>query len=214
VLRKNLAAFQLDGTLDGTWVPKVNKRVFSIAWDCTAQTLFVGGLFRLARGSTAKWQTRETVARFDSIAGRLSPWAIPVGTIDVGQKAYDLAPTCSQLNVAYGGSNYAAAFTLVEGDIGRQLWRTATTGNVQAIALVNNLVVIGGHFTSVAATRRLRIAALVSSSGALDPTWHPDIEGKFGGPWDLLADANRLYVVGHFTLVEGVQQHFFARFSY
>jgi hypothetical protein len=214
VLRKNLAAFHLDGTLDATWAPKIRKRAFSMTWDCAAQSLFVGGQFRSARGSTGKWQTRETVARFDPVSGRLHPWAIPAGTIEEGQKALDLAPTCSQLNTAYGGSNYAAAFTLSEGDVGRQLWRTSTNGNVQAVENVNDLVVIGGHFTNAAGIRRIRIAALSAASGALDGAWHPDIEGAFGGPWDLLADVNRLYVGGHFTLVEGVAQHYFARFSY
>jgi len=54
------------------------------------------------------WQPRETVARFDPASGALLPWAIPTGTIELDQKAYDLAPTCTQLNVGYGGRNYAA----------------------------------------------------------------------------------------------------------
>ena len=71
--RRRLAAFSLDGTLDATWKPKTDKRVFSMAWDCARSSIFVGGQFRQAAAAGGTWQPRETVARFDPRAGHCSP---------------------------------------------------------------------------------------------------------------------------------------------
>lgn len=51
------------------------------------------------------------------------------------------------------------------------------------------------------------------STGAVDPNWHPSIDGQWGGPWALLVTGGRLYVGGQFTTVNGVAQDFFARFT-
>jgi len=43
-------------------------------------------------------------------------------------------------------------------DFGTLLWRVNTTGNVQTVEALGNLVIIGGHFTSVDRVTRVRIA--------------------------------------------------------
>jgi hypothetical protein len=212
VARKHVAAFGVDGTLDPVWKPKADKRVFSMAWDCIGSSLFVGGQFRRAAGSGAAYETRETVARFDPATGALLPWSIPIGTIEANQKAYDMAATCSTLGIGYGGRNYAAAFDLTD-DVGEQIWRDSTAGNVQTVAIMGDQLIIGGHFSSVLKIRRIRIASVSLSNGAVEPNWHPDVEGSFLGPWDLLVDGSHLYVGGQFDTVGGVPQFFFARFT-
>lgn len=214
VTRQQLAAFWTDGTLDPTWSPKVDKRVFSLALDCGGTSLFAGGQFRRAAGPGASYETRETIARFDLATGALDPWVIPPGTIPTGQKVYDMAPTCTRLYAAYGGSNWASSFALDNGSIGNELWRMKTDGNVQAIALAGDRVVIGGHFVSVqGGFSRLRIAALVPETGAVDP-WNPGIDGQWGGPWDMAVESDHLWVGGQFTLVAGVGQTFLTRFTF
>jgi hypothetical protein len=212
VSRKHVAAFGVDGTLDTVWKPKVDKRVFSFAWDCTGSTLFVGGQFRQASSPGGAYQPRETVARYDPVTGALLPWAIPLGTIEENQKAYDMAATCTTLGIGYGGRNFAAAFDLTD-DVGQQIWRDATAGNVQTVALMGDQLIIGGHFSSVTKVRRIRIASVLLSSGAVEPNWHPDVEGSFLGPWDLLVDGSHLWVGGQFDTVGGVPQYFLARFT-
>lgn len=139
---------------------------------------------------------------------------IPPGTIPTGQKVYDMAPTCTRLYAAYGGSNWASSFALDNGSIGNELWRMKTDGNVQAIALAGDRVVIGGHFVSVqGGFSRLRIAALVPETGAVDP-WNPGIDGQWGGPWDMAVESDHLWVGGQFTLVAGVGQTFLTRFTF
>jgi len=61
---------------------------------------------------------------------------------------------------------------LTNGDFGTLLWRVNTTGNVQTVEALGNLVIIGGHFTSVDRVTRVRIAALSMTNGGLDP-WPP-----------------------------------------
>jgi hypothetical protein len=213
VARNRVAAFSPEGTLDQVWNPKTDKDVLSFAWDCAGSTLFVGGQFRQAAGSSGPYQTRETVARFDPVTGALLPWAIPVGTIETKQKAFDMAATCTTLGIGYGGkNNYTAAFDVTD-DVGQQIWRDSTSGNVQTVALLGDELIIGGHFTSVTRFSRIRIASVFISNGAVEPNWHPDIEGSFFGPWDLLVDGNHVWVGGQFDTVGGVPQYFLARFT-
>jgi hypothetical protein len=46
------------------------------------------------------------------------------------------------------GPNFAAAYSLTDGDVGGQLWKRPTTGNVESIALDpdGQHLFIGGHF--------------------------------------------------------------------
>lgn len=211
--RRFLAAFGLDGALQN-WKPRVDKRVFSLAMGCAGDRLFAGGQFRRAGGDgDAAWSARETVAAFDPASGALLAWQVPAGTIEAGQKAYAMAPTCTQLNVAYGGNNRAIAFRLDNGSNGARKWQVNTSGNVQAITVAAGQVVIGGHFTTIGSLTRNRIAALNMSTGAVDPAFNPSLTGQWGGPWALSADASHLYVGGQFTMVGPESRTFFARFG-
>ncbi len=210
--RGSLAAFDLRGRLE-KWRPVVNRRVFSLAPSCDDRMLFVGGQFQRARGKgDRRWIGRETVAAFDPGSGALKTWHVPAGSVETGQKAYAMAPTCRQLNVAYGGRNRAIAFRLDNGTRGALKWQVNTNGNVQAITVADGRVVIGGHFTSIGPATRNRIAALNMATGAIVPGFNPSITGQFGGPWALRTGRGHLYVGGQFTRVGSQPQTFFARF--
>jgi hypothetical protein len=209
--RRFLAAFDLGGTLLN-WRPAVDKRVFSLATGCDGQ-VFAGGQFRRARGQGGAWVPRETVGAFHPSTGSLLAWRVPTGTIEEGQKAYAMAPTCTQLNVAYGGNNRAIALHLDSGTNGAKKWQVNTSGNVQAITVAGGQVVIGGHFTSIGGIARERIAALGMSTGVVDPAFDPSLTGQWGGPWALTADGSHLYVGGQFTMVGAESRSFLARFA-
>jgi PQQ-like domain len=207
-----LAAFDFRGRLE-KWKPVVNRRVFSLAPSCDERTLFVGGQFRRARGKgDRRWIGRETVAAFDPQSGALRTWHVPSGSVETGQKAYAMAPTCRQLNVAYGGRNRAMAFRLDDGTRGAVKWQKSTSGNVQAVAVADGRVVIGGHFTSIGPITRNRIAALNMATGSVVPGFNPSITGQWGGPWALQTDRRHLYVGGQFTRVGSEPRTFLARF--
>jgi hypothetical protein len=213
--RTHLAAFHTDGTLDTAWAPRADKRVFSMKMDCTGSTLFVGGQFQRASNTGGPYVATDTIARFDLVNGTLQPWAVPLGTIIANQKAYAIAPTCTRLFVAYGGQNWASAFALDNGNTGNEVWRRGTNGNVQAIAYTGGSVVIGGHFTSVTPnTPRARIAALNPTTGVVDSTWNPGMDGNWGGPWAMAVEANHVWVGGEFKLVAGIAQFHLVRFTF
>ncbi|MBI3647632.1 MAG: delta-60 repeat domain-containing protein [Actinobacteria bacterium] len=212
--RKRLAAFHSDGTLDPTWKPRVDERVFSMALDCSGSSLFVGGQFRSASSPGGLYVDRETVAQFDLSSGALLDWAIPAGVIPTGQKAYDMAPTCTRLFVGYGGQNWASAFALDDGSTGLEVWRTKTDGNVQAIEFTGDRVVIGGHFLTVAKASYLRIASLDPATGIPDSTWNPGVQGQWGGPWDMAVEDSHLWFGGQFKQVASSAQYFLARFTF
>jgi hypothetical protein len=80
-------------------------------------------------------------------------------------------------------------------------------------------VIIGGHFhqvgysSNVDSVKRVRIAKLNLSDGALNSDWAPAVDGQFYGPWDLLVDDTHLYVGGAFQTLAGVTQPNFGRFD-
>jgi hypothetical protein len=215
--RRFLAALDLSGNLDPVWRPKTDAPVQSLAYSCDKATVFAGGKFRNAAGSTdSVYSPRMKVARFDATTGSLHPWAIAEGTFESQDEvAADLAVTCERISVGFLGPNWARSFRLDNGNTGTLVWAKKCGGDVQTITMLGpDKVVIGGHFSQVAGVKRVRIALLNLSDGSVDPNWAPNVDGSFFGPWDLLVDENHLYVGGAFTTVGGLPRTHFARFTF
>jgi hypothetical protein len=213
--RRHLGAFDFSGNLDPKWRPKTDTYVRSLAFSCDGATVFAGGKFRNAAGSSDVYSPRETLARFDATSGALHPWAVPAGSVPNDEVAADLAVTCERITGGYLGRNYVRSFRLDNGDTGTKVWENKCAGNVQTVTMLGaEKLIIGGHFSQVAGERRIRIAQLDLSDGSVDPAWAPDVDGAFWGPWDLLVDENHLYVGGAFTTVAGLPRTNFARFTF
>ena len=215
IARTRLAALDASGNLDPLWRPRANGAVSSLALACDGATLFVGGNFRKAAGSGRSLVVRDTLARFDLVSGNIHNWQPVPGSIPNGLNAYDLAPTCSRLFVAYAGSNWAYAVDTSD-DFGDVVWALKTAGDVQTAAVYNDRVLLGGHFSQIDATDRPNVKrtrfAVVDFEGRIDP-WDPSFEGRFLGPWDIVVDGNRVWVGGDFTHVSGQPQRGIARFT-
>jgi hypothetical protein len=215
IARARLAAFDASGNLDPLWRPRANGAVASLALACDGQTLFAGGNFRRAAGSGRSFVDRETIARFDLVSGNLHNWQPAPGSIPGGLNAYDLAPTCQRIFVAYAGSNWAFAIDTSD-DFGDVLWSLKTAGDVQTAAVYGDRVLLGGHFSQIDATDRPNVKrtrfAVVDFDGRIDD-WAPSFEGRMFGPWDILVDGNRVWVGGDFTTVSGQAQRGIARFT-
>jgi hypothetical protein len=215
VRRANLAAFDLSGNLDTRWKPRIEGKVASLAPSCDGSTLFAGGKFRRAASSGQAFESRETIARYDLVDGVLQPWKIPDGTIPEDLNADDLAPTCSTMFVGYAGTNWAYAID-VSDDVGDVLWNTHGDGDVQAVALYGDEVLLGGHFTRLATpfdgtVVRTRFAAF-TPDGHVAP-WAPAFSGRYYGPWDILVTGRQVWVGGNYTIASGVAQVGIARFT-
>jgi hypothetical protein len=213
--RIHVASFDVAGNLDSSWRPRVKGTVKSLAFDCTASTIFVGGTFAQASGTGQPFVAREDVARFDVTTGAIHAWAIPAEDLPNSVPVLDMAARCDRIFLGIGGSNWLYAVDLTD-DVGNALWLYKTGGNVQTVAIFGNRVVFGGHFSQVQLPSGERVPrtrfGAADFDGNLDP-WAPTFDGQFYGPWDILATGNQLWVGGRWTSVSGVPQYNLARFT-
>lgn len=211
--RVRLAAFDSAGNLDQNWRPRADATVSSLARSCDDTKIFAGGKFNRASGTSDSFQPRRSLAQFDLVSGTLQSFAIQPGEVANDLHAYDLAPTCNEIFIAYAGSNWAYSINL---STGRANWGRKSGGDVQTVAIYGDRVLFGGHFSQIDSAsqdnvKRTRFAAF-NFAGAIDP-WAPSFEGRFLGPWDILVDGNKVWVGGDFTTVSGVSQRGIARFT-
>jgi Ca2+-binding RTX toxin-like protein len=226
--RANLAAFDLEsGALDPVWRPRANDKVRDLESASDGLSIFAAGTFRYMTGSNGTKEERQSVARLWADSGNLHPWKIPTGTIQSPQNGWDLTVTPT---VLYGGfglkPNYAAAFQLATGDVGTQLWRFNTVGNVQTVALSPDglRLFFGGHFGTnvleheVCGGQQLSgLASVNALTGQINCDWIPQLEpsvNNANGPWAMTSTDTHLWVGGGFTHVSGVDQRNLARFDY
>jgi len=217
--RAHLAAVSQTGTLDTTWKPTANAAVRAVRLSPSASDVYVGGGFSAINGST----TQKNLARLSPSSGAVSAWSshpkFPV---------YAIATTTGQVFVGGNGTGgHAAAYSAT----GSQQWLIQTDGGVQAIAAMNGVTYVGGHFDNlctgdttggtsgfscptgqVAATRH-KLFAVNASSGALDP-WAPNPNSNLG-VWSMEAHGTSLDVGGDFTAIGAPRssQQGFARFG-
>jgi hypothetical protein len=143
-----------------------------------------------------------------------------------------------KLYLAAGGSDFLAEFDKAEG--GTRGWVGDTSGSAQTVAVLEDILVVDGHFYEVedeggdrcgagrpgdvdkngvptlspnneCATRQ-GIAAY-SFRGSLDPDWDPAYSGNYSLVWELHVEGLRLHTGGEFKTVSGVVQNSCARLS-
>ena len=244
--RLNLAAFDLGtGALDPAWRPKASNteashKVRELEFgpedanaDGEADSIFAAGLFTTVTGSDTNAGRRESVARLHTGTGNLLAWKIADGVIGSPQDGWDLTVTDKMLYGGFGaGPNFAAAFRLDTGDVGQQVWRWDTVGNVQTVELSTDgsRLFLGGHFGTNVLEQQVcgnrSLSGLVSVNPATGrpfcdwvPQLSPSYQNGYGG-WDMTSTEEALWVGGGFTQVTGgtppatVDQPNIARFEY
>ncbi len=230
--RPKLAAFGLaTGALDNAWKPKATRVVKDMEFDATGETIIAVGRFASVTGSDGATASRDTVARFYTNTGNVHPWAIPAGVIgETEQTGWDVLVTPTRIYAGFGdkGPNYAAAFRLDDGDVGSQIWRYGTVGDVQTLGLSpdGKRLYFGGHFgvnhleQQVCGNQFLSgLASLNPDTGQLFCDWLPQLrptDNNGNGPRAemVVTNASHLWVGGGFNDgVSGVPQRNLARFS-
>jgi hypothetical protein len=222
--RKNLAAFSLEtGALDRHWKPKATKaptctdpkcshKVRALELGPGGKSIFVGGSFSHVSGTNGRGGPRQSVARLYTATGNLHPWKIPSGTIEAPQTAWDLTATRTRLYGGFGRKkNFLAAFRLDRGNSGARIWRLATTGNVQSVALTrdHSRLFFGGHFginqysQRVCNGKLLRgLASVNPATGKINCNWIPSLDQNrrpsHQGAWTLITTPSYLWVGGGF----------------
>jgi hypothetical protein len=94
------------------------------------------------------------------------------------------------------------------------VWLIKTSGNTQAIAVSNDEMWIGGHFSQILTGKIPRpfIASLDPVDGSVNE-WNPECRGGSYGVWALLLEGTHLHVGGVFTGFGTIDQPGYARFS-
>jgi hypothetical protein len=217
-VRSRMAAFTPTGALS-SWAPNANDVVRSMALAPDGTTLFVGGNFTTVNGVA-----RVSVARVDRDTGALSNWTIPSGVIVAPQVAWALMPVGNVLYGGFGrGPNYAAAFRLDTGDVGSQIWRFNTVGNVESLAMSNDgtRLFMGGHFGTAVLTQTVcgqplhGLMSVNPVNGVAYCDWLPAISpvgSNYTGAWAMVSTGTWLYVGGLIDAINGVPHSDLVRF--
>jgi hypothetical protein len=170
----------------------------------------------------------------NGLATHDASWQTEAGEAAFGQSVVDHN---GKLYLAAGGSDFLAEYDKTAK--GARGWVRDTSGSAQAVALLDDKLVVGGHFYAVGdqggdrcgagrpgdvdqkgnptldpygeCQRRQGIAAY-SFGGQLDP-WDPAYSGSYSLVWELHVEGLRLHTGGEFKKVSGVVQNSYARLS-
>ncbi|MGI8911359.1 MAG: hypothetical protein ACR2JR_12530 [Rubrobacteraceae bacterium] len=194
------------GALDPTWTPTADANVRTLALSPDGTRLYAGGDF-----STVSGRSRPNLVGLDAAGAGAAVWR-PLSNPN-GQ-VFDVVARGSSVYSAEGGSGGAAAAYEASSGLSHWILQTRGDGDVQALAVLNGKVYLGGHFVGVGIQDRRFFAAVDANTGLLD-SWNPRGSGTGLGVWVLTEDApnDRIYAGGDFTSVSGVAHKHFARFS-
>ncbi|MDI1461794.1 hypothetical protein QEZ54_12495 [Catellatospora sp. KI3] len=213
--RRGVAAFDLNtGALDLNWNPKLNDVVRAVLY--TPGRVYLGGKFSSVNGlrGTAK------MAALDPATG-----AVDLGFWShISAMVHDITVSGSSVYAGIDGTGGRASAMDTAGNV---RWTVTTDGDVQAIAVLDDVVYLGGHYDNVcrsAATgpkgvcidgsiRRVKLAAVSAGSGNL-LDWTANGNGSVG-VIALRASEQLGQVVagGAYTAVNGSTQRRFALFN-
>ena len=211
--RANLAAFSLaTGGLDG-WAPTTDDTVNALAW--TADRMYIGGRFHKtnATGSTLR------LSAVHPVTGVLDRGFVPKPVSQVFALATDQAGVYAALG---GQGGRAVAYTRT----GALRWTRVFDGDAQAIAVMEGVTYVGGHFDKACATSntgvkgvctdgsvpRGKLAAVDAQGNLL--AWSPMANGIVGTRQLAASPALRsVSAVGEFTLVGGQSRKRYASFT-
>ena len=192
--------------------------------DADGRTIWAACICDKVAGKAAK-----ALVKLDTEGNLDASWLTQAGTGTFGQSVVDHD---GKLYLAAGGSDFVAELDKRSG--GELGWKQDTSGSAQTVAVLDDKLVVGGHFYYVGddkadkcgagrpgearldpngdCQRRQGIAAY-SLGGQLDPDWNPAYSGSYSLVWELHAEGARLHTGGEFKTVSGVTQTSYARLS-
>ena len=204
--RNRVAAFDaVTGVLDQGWAPVADDNVLAIL--LAADRIFLGGRFSSVNGASG---TQKLAAVTPDSGQVLTSFVSKVFAM-----MHDLALAGGTLYAGIDGSGGRAM--AVDGLTGDAKWTITTDGDVQAIAVLEDVVYLGGHFDNVCksanvgnkgvcldgSTQRVKLAA-VDLDGTLLP-WTANGNGSVG-VHTLIADAahGQLSAGGEYSVINGI----------
>jgi hypothetical protein len=217
-------------TVDPTIRPHDSSPAYrDLELDADGKTIWAACICDAVDGKPAK-----ALIKLDIEGNHYASWVTEAGEAAFGQSVVDHN---GKLYLAAGGSDFLAEYDKTAK--GARGWVRDTSGSAQAVALLDDKLVVGGHFYAVGdqggdrcgagrpgdvdqkgnptldpygeCQRRQGIAAY-SFGGQLDP-WDPAYSGSYSLVWELHVEGLRLHTGGEFKKVSGVVQNSYARLS-
>ncbi len=202
----------VDGLATGTQTDSIRSEIFAI--EQVGDRVFVGGRFLDIAHENNRF-SRPFLAAFDATTGIWDDTFTP--DLNGAVYALEAAPDGSALFVGgeftqVFGNNVPALVSLdpQTGAISNG-WTTRLQGgnpaNVRALDLQGDDLYIGGSFNTIVSDVGTdsvwRAARIDWQTGDHDPNWRPVVQG--GSVWGIAAspDADRVYLAGYFTTVNG-----------
>jgi hypothetical protein len=192
------------GDLVSEFRPAPNGGVTKILVSPDGATVYAGGAFntlggapRLAAGSVEAANGAATSFAPTGDGG----YAVTIGLSPDGERFF------------YGTANNTL-FAYDPAISNDPVWSIKTSGNTQTIAVSNDELWIGGHFSQILTGKIKRnfIASLDPVDGSLND-WNPECTGLKQGVWALTLEGTHLHVGGYFSGFGTVKQRGYARFS-
>ncbi len=212
--RANLAAFSLTtGALDGGWRPSADAAVHAIGSYGTK--VYVGGAFHKVNGVSGSLR----IAALSATGGAVDRGFLPKAPAQVNGLAVD----GTGVYAATGGQGGRA---IAWSTGGRLRWQRLFDGDATAVARLNGVTYVGGHFDRACLTLsngaqgtctdgsvpRVKLAAIGGTGGLT--SWAPQANGVIGVR-TLAVDRSRASIGagGDFTVVAGQNRKRYASFS-
>jgi len=203
--QKRLVALNIaTGDVITTFKPAPNSTVREVVVSPDGATVYAGGVFSMLGG-----QPRQAAGSVSAATGTATSFA-PSGNggsvITVG-----LSPDGERF---FYGTENNTLYAYDPSASNHPVWLVKTSGNTQAIAVSDDEMWIGGHFSQIlsASLPRKFIASLDPVDGSVN-AWDPKCSGGTYGVWALVLEGTHLHVGGMFTYFDSVKQRGYARFS-
>ncbi|MEV4348465.1 LamG-like jellyroll fold domain-containing protein [Actinoplanes sp. NPDC049596] len=213
VPRANVAAFALAGGALDPWAPATDDTVNALA--VTADRVYLGGRFH----RTNKVSSTIRLSAVDPATGVTDPSFVPKPVSQV----FALAADASGVYAALGGQGgRAVAYTRT----GATRWTRVFDGDAQAVAVLDGITYVGGHFDKACTTGnngargvctdgsvpRGKLAAVDAQGNLLE--WAPQANGVAGTRQIATSPAlGSISAVGDFTMVNAVTRKRYVAFT-
>ncbi|MDF2967548.1 MAG: hypothetical protein K0Q93_1326 [Nocardioidaceae bacterium] len=202
---KRLVAIDtVTGDLVPGFEPAPDNKVTEVVVSPDGATVYAGGAF-----STLGGQSRYRAGAVHASTGAATDFA-PTGSggnaVTIG-----LSPDGERLFVGTQNNTLFAYEPTVSNN---PVWSIKTSGDTQAIAVSDDEMWIGGHFSQIVTGKIPRpfIASLDPVDGSVND-WNPKCAGPKMGVWALVHDGTHLHAGGLFSSFDTVKQRAYARFT-
>jgi hypothetical protein len=204
--RLNIARFNADGSVDGSWNPGANDTVLALAAE-TGGDVYAGGAFTAIGG-----QPRTFLAKLMGAGGGADLAWNPGPNSLVYSLALDGAGSIfvggEFGTIARGNRSFVAKLSIADTGLLDDAWNANANAPVRALAVDGTNLYAGGDFTGIGGQARNFIARLLAS-GSADSGWNPNPNGAVRAI--ALDSASSAYVAGAFNSVGGFSRNGLAK---